>query len=236
MIQFYLPTIHESPVLPPTESGHCIRVLRMKEGDEIVCIDGRGGRYRCTILEAHPKHVSLQIESQELIERNWPCNITLAFAPTKNLDRIEWLAEKCTEMGIDTFIPVRCSRSERKELKTERIEKILISAMKQSLKTYLPALHEMTPLKDVLTAPIAGQKFICYCGAEIERRELCKEYIPGSDATVLIGPEGDFSPEEIELALAHGWLPVALGSSRLRAETAGMYAVAAIHAINQRQL
>lgn len=137
-------------------------------------------------------------------------------------------------MGIDEIIPQRCTHSERKDIKRERLEKIMISAMKQSLKTILPSLQEITPLKEVLKRDFPGQKFICYCSDEVERRDFCREYLPGSDVTVLIGPEGDFSPEEVQLALANGWVPVTLGQSRLRTETAGMFAVAAVHALNQR--
>lgn len=234
MIQFYLPDISHNPVLPETESGHCVRVLRMREGDEIVCVDGVGFRYRCVILEAHPKHVHLQICDKQEVPDSWNSYIRLAFAPTKHIDRVEWMLEKCTEMGINSFIPVKCAHSERKEVKPERLEKIIVSAMKQSLKARLPKLEAMMPLKELLTADLRGHKFIGYCSPEVERVEFCKVYIPGEEATVLIGPEGDFSPEEVEIALGNGWLPVTFGDSRLRAETAGVFAVAAIHAINQR--
>lgn len=234
MIQFYLPEVSSNPVLPPVESGHCVRVLRMREGDEVVCVDGKGTRYFCRIIEAHPKHVALQVVRSEQESKYWGCRITLAVAPTKNLDRMEWMAEKCTEMGIDAILPVKCTHSERKELKTERLEKILVSAMKQSLKTYLPELSELAPVKDILQADFPGQKFICYCADDVPRREFCREYMPGSDVTVLIGPEGDFTPDEVRLALECGWIPVSLGRGRLRTETATVFAVAAVHAVNQR--
>ena len=234
MIQFYLPEVDYYPILPAAESGHCVRVLRMREDDELVCVDGKGHRYLCRIIDPHPKHVALQVIESEYVPKHWGCRISLAIAPTKNLDRMEWMAEKSTEMGIDDIWPVRCVHSERKELKTERIGKILISAMKQSLKTMLPALSEMKPLKELLVQDLPGQKFICYCADDIPRREFCKEYIPGSDVTILIGPEGDFSPEEVEMALQYGWMPVSLGHSRLRTETAAVFAVAAVHSVNQR--
>lgn len=236
MIQFYIPDIDINPVLPQAESGHCVRVLRMREGDELICVDGKGNRYVCRIADAHPKHVLLEVLKKEHQPKHWPYNISLAVAPTKNLDRMEWMVEKATEMGIDRIVPVKCQRSERKEMKHERIEKIIISAMKQSLKTTLPQLDEMMPLSELLTAEIPGMKFIGYCSNEVERHDFCKEYVPGSDATILIGPEGDFSPEEVALALQNGWMPVSFGESRLRTETAGMFAVAAIHTINQRLL
>lgn len=234
MIQFYLPEVNSYPVLPTVESGHCVRVLRMREGDEVMCVDGKGQRYRCRIIDPHPKHVALQVIESEHVPKNWECNISLAIAPTKNLDRMEWMAEKCTEMGIDDIWPVRCAHSERKELKIERIEKILVSAMKQSLKTHLPNLSEIKPLKELLKQDVKGQKFICYCADDVPRREFCKEYIPGSDVAILIGPEGDFSPEEVDMALHYGWIPVSLGHSRLRTESAAVFAVASVHSINQR--
>ncbi|MBD5231719.1 MAG: 16S rRNA (uracil(1498)-N(3))-methyltransferase [Bacteroidales bacterium] len=236
MIQFYLPDISTMPVLPESESGHCVRVLRMREGDELICVDGKGNRYTCSILEAHPKHVQLQVISKEEVPQCWKANIHLAFAPTKHMDRVEWMLEKCTEMGINSFVPVRCDRSERKDVKSERLEKILVSAMKQSLKATLPELDAMTPLRQLLTADIPGSKFIGYCSDEVTRREFSKEYIPGTDVTILIGPEGDFSPEEVKIAVDNGWIPVTFGDSRLRAETAGIFSVAAVHAINQKEL
>lgn len=233
MIQFYIPDIESTSTLPETESGHCVRVLRMNVGDNIICVDGKGGRYVCRITEAHPKHCGIEILSKEEIPNHWGADITLCFAPTKNLDRIEWMAEKCTEMGVNTFIPVKCTRSERKELKTPRLERIIVSAMKQSLKATMPVLEEMKPLEQVLRMPFKGQKFICYCSSETDRKEFAKEYIPGSDVAILIGPEGDFSPEEVKMAIKEGWVPAVMGGSRLRTETAGMVAVSEIHTINQ---
>lgn len=233
MIQFYVPDIAESLTLPETESGHCVRVLRKGVGDCIYCVDGCGTRYTCVITEAHQKHVRVRIQEARQAGNHWPCEITLIFAPTKNMDRMEWMTEKCTEIGVNRLIPVRCSHSERKEIKTARLEKILVSAMKQSLKGVLPDLREMTPVEDVLKTGFDGQKFICYCSDEVERRLLMKEYIPGGNVMILIGPEGDFSPEEVRLAIDCGWIPVSLGESRLRTETAGVVAVSAIHTINQ---
>lgn len=228
--------------LPEAESGHCVRVLRMRQGDEITCVDGCGHRYLCRITEAHPKRCAIEVVSREVVPTHWGVNITLCFAPTKNMERGEWMAEKCTEIGTDRFIPVECRYSERRVLKTERLHKILVSAMKQSLKATLPQLDELTHIERILTdlkdadgKPFSGQKFICYCADNVERHELVHEYIPGRDVAVLIGPEGDFSEKEVQTALAHGWIPVSLGESRLRAETAAMIAVADIHCLNQRQ-
>lgn len=234
MIQFYVPDIADTLTLPESESGHCVRVLRMGEGDRLQCVDGAGFRYICRITHANAKHASVEIESKEYIGCHWTQQIVLAVAPTKNMDRIEWMAEKCTEIGINAILPVRCEHSERKEIKISRVGKIMVSAMKQSLKTVLPALEEMQPVENVLRSDFPGHKFICYCGDDVPRRELAKEYIPGSDAVVLIGPEGDFSPKEVRLALENGWIPVSLGASRLRTETAGVYAVSMLHILNER--
>lgn len=241
MIQFYLQDIEGLTELPEAESAHCVRVMRMKAGDAIVCVDGKGHRYRCCITDAHPKHCGIRVMSVEDAPPHWGVNITLCFAPTKNMDRIEWMAEKCTEMGIDRLIPVECKHSERRALKTERLNKILVSAMKQSLKATLPQLDELTPVECVLTGltdatgrPWSGRKFICYCSDTVERHEFAAEYKIGEDVAIMIGPEGDFSEHEIKTALKHGWMPVSLGKSRLRTETAALTAVADVHCINQK--
>lgn len=149
------------------------------------------------------------------------------------MDRIEWFSEKCTEIGIDAITLLRCRFSERKEVKTERIEKILISAMKQSLKAILPELEGMTDFKKFITRPFDGQKFIAHCYDENDKSLLKQKYEPGNNALILIGPEGDFSPEEVKLALENGFIPISLGNSRLRTETAGVVACQTIHVINQ---
>lgn len=233
MIQFYSPDLRETLQLPETESTHCVKVLRMKQGDNIVVTDGKGYRYDCSIIDAHHKHVYLNINNETQIPNHWKGEITLAIAPTKNLDRMEWLVEKTTEIGIDKITPIRCDHSERKELKTERLIKIAVSAMKQSLKSVLPDIDEMTKFKHVVERTFDGDKFIAYCDKEIERKSIFSEYKPNNNVLILIGPEGDFSPEEVKLALDNGFTPVTLGESRLRTETAGLYAVSAIHTINQ---
>ena len=157
----------------------------------------------------------------------------MAVAPTKNLDRFEWMTEKLTEMGVDRIVPLLCRYSERRTLKTDRLRKIMVSAMKQSLKATLPQLDELTPVEDVIASAGEGQRFVAYCDREIPRLEFVRECEKGSDVVVLIGPEGDFSKEEITSALAAGFRPVSLGNSRLRTETAGVFACAAIHVINQ---
>ncbi len=233
MQEFYAPDIETVHELPEAESQHCVKVLRMKEGDEIGIIDGRGNRYRAEIVLAHPKRCGVKLLEREAVPNPWRAQVHVAIAPTKNLDRIEWFAEKVTEIGIDSITLLRCRFSERKELKTERLNKILVSAMKQSLKAVLPTLSEMTPFAEFVTRPFDGQKFIAHCYKEGDRKELTELYRPGENALVLIGPEGDFSPEEVEQAIACGFRPVMLGPSRLRTETAGVVACHTIQIMNQ---
>ncbi len=233
MHRFYAPDIEETHTLPEVESGHCVRVLRLKEGDAIEVVDGKGNCHECHITLAHHKRCAVEIDATHHSLPHWGSRIVVAIAPTKNLDRMEWMVEKCTEMGIDGIIPLRCRYSERKELKTERLEKILVSAMKQSLKSTLPRLDEMTPINEVIAAPFEGKKYIAYCDKSIPRREFAHEYCPDRDALIMIGPEGDFSPEEIEKALAAGFVPISLGDSRLRTETAAVMACAMCHTIKQ---
>lgn len=235
MIIFYCENIQSCPELSEEDSGHAVRVLRHVEGDEITVVDGQGTFYRCAITAAHPKHCGLQILSTEE-EKHWPYGVELAVAPTKNLDRMEWWLEKATEMGLDRFIPLKCRFSERKELKTERMRKIAISAMKQSLKATLPVIEEMTDIKRFLQEPFDGQKFIAHCMDDQPRKLLSHEVKPGTAVRVLIGPEGDFSPEEVQLALSNGYVPVSLGDQRLRTETAALASVHTIHVINELKM
>ncbi len=230
---FYTPDIADTLILPEVESGHCVRVLRLTEGDEIGLIDGRGTFYRAAITLAHAKRCGVRIIETEARPSHWAGHIEIAIAPTKNLDRLEWFAEKTTEMGIDAIVPLLCRFSERKELKTERIEKILVSAMKQSLKAVLPRLEEMTPFARYVKEPFEGEKFIAHCYADGERHLLSQSYTPGARARILIGPEGDFSPEEVQLAIDNGYRPISLGASRLRTETAGVVACNTLHILNE---
>jgi len=219
-------------MLSEEDSGHAVRVLRHTEGDEIVVVDGEGSFYHCNIVSAHPKRCAVQIVRVEE-EQHWPYEVQIAVAPTKNLDRMEWFIEKATEMGLDRFIPLKCRFSERKELKTERMLRIAVSAMKQSLKATVPQIDEMTDIKTFLKEPFDGQKFICHCYQGMERKLLSKEIRPGAKVRVLIGPEGDFSEEEVQLALANGYVPVSLGNQRLRTETAALAAVHSVHIMNE---
>ena len=225
MLLFYAPDI-TTPLytLDEIESGHCVRVLRLQEGDTLNITDGRGTLYDAEVVDAHPKRCSVRIVAEH---HNWeqrPYGLTVAVAPTKNIDRIEWFVEKATECGINTIIPTLCDHSERKIIKGERLEKIAISAMKQSLKAYLPTIAPLTPLREVLTAPFEGTKLIAHCEEEAERVFIGSELKAGDNVLILIGPEGDFSPEEIALARKNGFREVSLGDCRLRTETAALAA------------
>lgn len=233
MIRFYAPDIETNPILPESDSQHCCRVLRMQAGDEIEIVDGKGGLYRCRIVTAHNKRTAIEVVERVELPAVWPMKITVAVAPTKHIDRMEWLVEKLVEIGINRIVFVKCDHSERKEIKTERIEKIAVSAMKQSLKAILPEITDMMPLSEFIAGCVDEQKFVGYCDDEVDRRLLAREYKAGSDVTMLIGPEGDFSPEEISLLMAAGFVPVTLGDNRLRTETAALVACDTFHIITQ---
>ena len=236
MIRFYAPDIEISGTLPESDSAHCARVLRMHSGDEIEVVDGRGHLLRCRILDAHPKRTSVEVITRADLPKVWPGSITIAIAPTKHNDRMEWLIEKLVEIGIDRIVPLRCRYSERKEINVERLNKIAVSAMKQSLKAILPIIEPMTPFAEFIRSCTIGQRFIAYCDPSIPRLLMATEYRPASDTIILIGPEGDFSPEEITAALNAGWKPISLGDNRLRTETAALVAADTCHILNQRLL
>lgn len=231
MIQFFAPDIESTGILPPEDSLHCIRVLRHRVGDTISVIDGHGHRFECRIIADDPRATAVDIISSSLIQPHWGCRFWLAVAPTKNMDRMEWMVEKAVEIGVDRITPVLCAHSERKVLKTERLQKIAVAAMKQSLKTTLPIIDPLTPIHSFLQMPHAGQKFMGYCDAAYPRLSLAREYSPGADATVLIGPEGDFSPEEVGQAVKAGFVPATFGQSRLRTETAAIVALDTLHIV-----
>ena len=220
--------------LGPEESAHCVRVLRHRAGDDINVIDGKGTLYCCRLCDDSPKEALAEI--LETIP-NWgshPYNLTMAVCPTKNMDRYEWFCEKATETGVDTIVPLIGEHSERKVLKPERISKILLSATKQSLKGKIPSLGDALPVKDFIKGePKDRLRLIAYCFEDDSApRRSIKEVLDGYDGldvTVLIGPEGDFSKEEASLAISEGFIPVHLGESRLRTETAAVAAVMAVY-------
>ncbi|MDE6540956.1 MAG: RNA methyltransferase, partial [Muribaculaceae bacterium] len=185
---------------------------------------------------AHNKRTLLAVERVEEQPRVWPADIAVAVAPTKHIDRMEWLVEKLVEIGVDRITPLRCARSERKEINAERLRKIAVSAMKQSLKALLPRVDDMTPISQYLAEPSAAgeQRFVGYCDESVvERRLLARAYTPGAPVRILIGPEGDFSPAEISEALAAGYTAVTMGDNRLRTETAALVGCDTIHIANQ---
>jgi 16S rRNA (uracil1498-N3)-methyltransferase len=233
MIRFYAPDIEVTRTLPESDSGHCIRVLRHSAGDCIEVVDGYGNLLRCEIVDPNPKKVVVEIVEKIQLPKEWDVNITLAVAPTKNMDRMEWLAEKAVEMGIDEFITLRCDRSERKVVKRDRLEKIMVSAMKQSLKARLPKLSDMLTFKEFMSRDTSDTKVMGYCDSSFPLKTLAREYKSGNDVIILIGPEGDFSPEEVKLAVSSGYVPMTFGPTRLRTETAALAAVETIHVINQ---
>lgn len=233
MIQFYSPDIERTLCLPESDSQHCCRVLRMQPGDEVTVVDGKSNRFVCRLLDNHPKHTAIEIVGRESLLPNWTNFITVMVAPTKHIDRMEWLVEKLVEIGINRFVPIKCRYSERKEIKRERLEKIAVSAMKQSLKATLPEITEMLPLKQAVELYDSSQKFVGYCDDNIERVSLAKRYAANQDVNILIGPEGDFSPEEISMLLQFGYTPVTMGDNRLRTETAALVAAVTCHVINE---
>ena len=230
---FYTPDIQTRAELPEEEAQHCIRVLRLNIGDQITLTDGKGYFYRAEISAATNKRCMVNILETIYQEPLWNGHLHIAMAPTKNMDRNEWLAEKATEIGFDELTFLNCRFSERKVIKTERIEKILISAIKQSLKARLPKLNEMTDFNKFINQEFKGQKFIAHC-YEGEKPLLKDVLKAGEDALVLIGPEGDFSEGEVEKAIERGFTPISLGKSRLRTETAALVACHTLNLLNQQ--
>ncbi|MGM9831636.1 MAG: 16S rRNA (uracil(1498)-N(3))-methyltransferase [Paludibacteraceae bacterium] len=223
MYLFYTPDILTSHVLSEEESQHCVRVLRYTRGDEILLTDGKGNTYTARITNPHPKHCEFEVLTQEKQQKAHDFYLHIAIAPTKNIERMEWMVEKCTEIGVDEITPLLCRFSERKQIRTDRLEKIVLSAAKQSLTPYLPRLNELTDYDTFVRQATEETKFIAHCYKE-EKRDLKDEIKRGKSVLVLIGPEGDFSEQEVEEALALGFVPVSLGNSRLRTETAGVVA------------
>ncbi len=225
---FYQPDVPNGlHYLDPEESRHCTKVLRKRAGDTIHVTDGKGFLYTCIITDANPGKCAFKIEFSEQ-EKPKDFHIHIAIAPTKNPDRTEWFVEKAIEIGVDEITFLACENSERTTLKVERIEKLALSALKQSLKTTFTKIHSIKELHQFISQSNSSDKFIAYVD-QSNPNELFKVAKPKSSYTVLIGPEGDFSPTELELAIKHGYKKVALGPSRLRTETAG---IAACHTLN----
>ncbi|MBR7066863.1 MAG: 16S rRNA (uracil(1498)-N(3))-methyltransferase [Bacteroidales bacterium] len=224
---FYAPDLTPTDTrytLSDEESHHCIKVLRMGIGQQMHLIDGRGTLYSARIASAHPSRCQIDIEDTQTNYGKRNTHIHIAIAPTKNIERLEWCIEKCTEIGVDAFTPLLCERSERRQLKPERLQKIIVSAVKQSVKAYMPELNPLTPFEQFVAHPnTANGLFIAHCNQN-NLPHLHAQAANHSRIVVLIGPEGDFSPHEVSLAEQHGYQSISLGQSRLRTETAGIVA------------
>lgn len=229
---FYAPGLRgDHHTLDEQESKHVIRVLRKHVGDSILLTDGKGKFYTGELMNNDPRRCELRIIDISDDSGRRVYRLTIAIAPTKNINRLEWFLEKATEIGVDEIIPIICRRSERNQLKTGRLNKVITAAMKQSLKAFHPILHEAKSFAEVISMEFNGQKFIAYV-EEGQHPSLQSSYATGSDALILIGPEGDFSPEEVQQAKEKGFLTVSLGESRLRTETAGIVAVHTVAMMN----
>lgn len=229
---FYAPELKkDTHQLSQEESRHCIKVLRLGKGDHLHLTDGRGGLYRARIASDDASRCTVEIVDQQQGWGKRPFFLHLAIAPPKNIKRFEWFLEKATEIGVDEITPLLCFHSERKYLKNHRMMRILIAAMKQSLKAYLPTLHEMTPFEDFITTHTKKNGYIAHLD-QGQSAHIRQVYPAGQDAVILIGPEGDFSEDELEKAKRCGFQPVKLGESRLRTETAGISACHSIHLLN----
>ena len=233
---FYAPDlVPPEHTLDAEESNHCVRVLRMGAGDPLAVTDGRGNLYRCEVVEADPRGCRIRVVSCEAEFERLPYRLTMAVAPTKNADRYEWFLEKATEVGVAEIVPLETEHSERRIFKAARGEKVLTAAMKQSLKAYRPLLHPLTAFRQAVESPFEGRKFIAHCDAA--RTPAGKAYLaqtlrPCESALVLIGPEGDFSPAEIDFAVARGFEEITLGPQRLRTETAAVAATVMVSVVN----
>ncbi|MGA9326037.1 MAG: 16S rRNA (uracil(1498)-N(3))-methyltransferase [Salegentibacter sp.] len=232
---FFNPDISENDkqiVFPRDESKHIAKVLRKKEGDLLKVTNGKGLLFSAEIIQADMNQcVAKVLEIEKEAEATY--SLHMAVAPTKMNDRYEWFLEKATEIGVDEITPIICDHSERKHVKLNRFERVLQSAMKQSLHLSFPKLHEPIAFSEFIKAEIDGRKFIAHCEEGKPRQPLKDQLKPGEPATILIGPEGDFSSGEIELALKHGWRPVSLGNSRLRTETAAIVACHTVALTNE---
>jgi 16S rRNA (uracil1498-N3)-methyltransferase len=230
---FYTPDLSSNVyTLNEEESKHCSKVLRLGNGDVVHLINGKGGLFEAKITGMNKKHVDLEIinETSEFGKRNH--HLHIAIAPTKNIDRLEWFLEKATEIGIDEITPIICDRSERKIIKEERLEKVITSAVKQSLTAYHPKLNAAITFNALIKQNLDGQKFIAHClpGDKLYINQIAKPY---QSYLVLIGPEGDFTPTEINIALQNGYKAVTLGETRLRTETAALAACFEVNYMNR---
>ena len=231
---FYAPDISGTDyTLDEKESGHCIKVLRMKSGTRVQVIDGKGNLYEAVIVNPDPRKCSLAVTGvfRDFEKRDYRLHI--AISPLKNYERFEWFVEKSVEIGVDEITPLICSNTEKPGIKRERINNLIISAMKQSLKSTITVLNEPCKFHDFIGKIYAGSCMIAHCNNDSARSRIGEVYSKGNDSVLIIGPEGDFSRDEINAAVEKGFLPVHLGQSRLRSETAGIAACYSICYINQ---
>ena len=224
---FYVPDAASTNELPAEEAAHASRVLRLESGDEVFLIDGTGCFFKAQLTLVTKGRCLYDIVERLPQEKTWNGRIAVAMAPTKVIDRVEWTLEKATEIGIDEFSLLNCAFSERRNVKLERLDKIVVAAVKQSRKAWKPLLNDLQPFEDFVNRPRKGAKYIAHCYAEIDKKDLYGELLQlngDEKVTILIGPEGDFSIDEVRLAMSKGYVPVSLGQSRLRTETAALAA------------
>ena len=222
---FYVPDAARSNELPAAEAAHASRVLRLESGDEVFLIDGAGCFFKAQLTLVTKGRCLYDIVERLPQEKTWNGRIAVAMAPTKVIDRVEWTLEKATEIGIDEFSLLNCAFSERRNVKLERLDKIVVAAVKQSRKAWKPLLNDLQPFEGFVNRPRKGAKYIAHCYAEIDKKDLYGELLQlngDEEVTILIGPEGDFSIDEVRLAMSKGYVPVSLGQSRLRTETAAL--------------
>ena len=224
---FYVPDAASTNELPAEEAAHASRVLRLESGDEVFLIDGTGCFFKAQLTLVTKGRCLYDIVERLPQEKTWSGRIAVAMAPTKVIDRVEWTLEKATEIGIDEFSLLNCAFSERRNVKLERLDKIVVAAVKQSRKAWKPLLNDLQPFENFVKQPRKGAKYIAHCYAEIDKKDLYGELLQlngDEEVTILIGPEGDFSIDEVRLAMSKGYVPVSLGQSRLRTETAALAA------------
>ena len=232
---FYAPEISlPRYTLPEEESKHCVRVLRMTVGDELHLTDGKGNMYRCKVVSDNVKRCEVEVVETWPEYERMSYGLTMCVAPTKNIDRFEWFLEKATEIGISEVYPLECDHSERRQIKLEREEKVITAAVKQSLKAYHPVLHDLTSVRDIIAMDFEGEKYIAHCDSSFGERPYLGNLVKkGANTLILIGPEGDFSKEEINFALQNGFKAISLGTQAFATETAAVVATTVVATINK---
>ncbi len=219
-------------MLSEEESKHAVRVLRLSAGQQLQLVDGKGGRYTAVIMDAHPKRTVLEVLSVSMEDGKRPYYLHIAIAPTKSMDRVEWFLEKATEVGVDEITPIICDHSERTAVKPERLHKVVVAAMKQSLGAYLPTINPSAKFDDFVGSSFPAKRFIAHC-ADSKKQFISDNLQRGESAVILIGPEGDFSPTEIQRAMEAGYTGITLGNTRLRTETAALMSCVEVAILNR---